>query len=210
MIWDLHCHLTGPGGRTPDEAMARLIGLADRMGATRQGARGRHRRGRPPAHPRREPPSPHDADPGREGGQAMIDVNVWLSRWPFRRLPDDEPAALVRRLRRPGVTAAWAGSLDAPLHHDLADVNARLVAMCRAYGADPHAKAQSLPRRPQRGAGRATGRLSSTRTSVAMMTALEEMSDSAGKRPPTSSPSRSNQSAMSPSLTSVGADLLQV
>ena len=72
-----------------------------------------------------------DADPGREGDQAMIDVNVWLSRWPFRRLPDDEPAALVRRLRRLGVTEAWAGSLDALLHHDLADVNARLVATCR-------------------------------------------------------------------------------
>jgi hypothetical protein len=35
MIWDLHCHLTGPGGRTPDESMARLIGLADRMGIDR-------------------------------------------------------------------------------------------------------------------------------------------------------------------------------
>jgi predicted TIM-barrel fold metal-dependent hydrolase len=65
----------------------------------------------------------------------MIDVNVWLSRWPFRRLPDDEPAALVRRLRRLGVTEAWAGSLDAPLHHDLAAVNERLVAICRAHGA---------------------------------------------------------------------------
>jgi predicted TIM-barrel fold metal-dependent hydrolase len=34
-IWDLHCHLPGLGGRTPDESMARLIGYADRMGIER-------------------------------------------------------------------------------------------------------------------------------------------------------------------------------
>ncbi|MDR3637892.1 MAG: amidohydrolase family protein [Isosphaeraceae bacterium] len=34
-IWDLHCHLSGLGGRTPDESMARLIALADRMGIER-------------------------------------------------------------------------------------------------------------------------------------------------------------------------------
>jgi predicted TIM-barrel fold metal-dependent hydrolase len=64
----------------------------------------------------------------------MIDVNVWLSRWPFRRLPDDEPASLVRRLVRLGVTEAWAGSLDALLHRDLGAVNERLAAACRAEG----------------------------------------------------------------------------
>lgn len=64
----------------------------------------------------------------------MIDVNVSLSHWPFRRLPDDEPEALVRRLRRLGVTEAWATSLDAVLHHDLAAVNTRLVETCRSHG----------------------------------------------------------------------------
>ena len=34
-IWDLHCHLTGMPGRTPDERMARLIEAADRMGIAR-------------------------------------------------------------------------------------------------------------------------------------------------------------------------------
>jgi uncharacterized protein len=34
-IWDLHCHLAGVPGRTPDERMARLIEYADRMGIAR-------------------------------------------------------------------------------------------------------------------------------------------------------------------------------
>jgi len=32
MIWDLHCHLTGVPGRTPEERMALLIEYADRFG----------------------------------------------------------------------------------------------------------------------------------------------------------------------------------
>jgi hypothetical protein len=35
MIWDLHCHLSGVSGRTPDERMANLIGFADRLGIER-------------------------------------------------------------------------------------------------------------------------------------------------------------------------------
>jgi uncharacterized protein len=35
MIWDLHCHISGWGGRTSDESMAKLIALADRMGIDR-------------------------------------------------------------------------------------------------------------------------------------------------------------------------------
>ena len=35
MIWDLHCHLNGFDGRTPDEKMAAMIQFADRMGVDR-------------------------------------------------------------------------------------------------------------------------------------------------------------------------------
>ena len=35
MIWDLHCHLNGAAGRTPEERMAAMIAVADRMGIER-------------------------------------------------------------------------------------------------------------------------------------------------------------------------------
>ena len=35
LIWDLHCHLNGFDGRTPDEKMAEMIRYADRMGVDR-------------------------------------------------------------------------------------------------------------------------------------------------------------------------------
>ncbi len=61
----------------------------------------------------------------------IIDVNVSLSRWPWRRLPGDELPRCVETLCSYGVTQAWAGSFEGLLHRDVGGVNARLVAECR-------------------------------------------------------------------------------
>jgi uncharacterized protein len=63
----------------------------------------------------------------------MIDTNVYLSRWPFRRLYGDTPQELMAKLNTRGVSQAWAGSFDALLHNDLGSANARLAADCRRY-----------------------------------------------------------------------------
>jgi hypothetical protein len=61
----------------------------------------------------------------------MIDTNVHLFSWPFRRVYGDDPETLVKRLRERGVTQAWAGSYEALLQRDIAGVNRRLADACR-------------------------------------------------------------------------------
>ena len=64
----------------------------------------------------------------------IVDTNVNLSRWPFRRLAGDEPAELVAKLRKCGVAQGWTGNIDGIFHKDIAGVNARLEKDCRTHG----------------------------------------------------------------------------
>lgn len=66
--------------------------------------------------------------------EGLVDCNVSLGRWPSRRLPLDEPGALVRALRRAGVAKAWTGSFEGILHNDLAGANERLAEACARHG----------------------------------------------------------------------------
>lgn len=61
----------------------------------------------------------------------IVDVNVSLAQWPFRRTPCDELAPLLARLRKHGVTQAWAGNIEGLLHRDVEGVNRRLAEACR-------------------------------------------------------------------------------
>lgn len=65
---------------------------------------------------------------------SVIDTNVSLFQWPFRRLPLDRVDLLVQKLEELEIREAWAGSFEGILHRDLAGVNARLAATCEAEG----------------------------------------------------------------------------
>ncbi len=62
--------------------------------------------------------------------EAIIDTNISLFSWPFRRLPLDETTAMVTKLETLGITQAWAGSFEGLLQRDISKVNERLVAAC--------------------------------------------------------------------------------
>lgn len=63
---------------------------------------------------------------------AVIDVNVYLSRWPTRRIREDVTQRLVDKLIANGIVEAWAGSFEALLHKDIEGVNSRLVEECQS------------------------------------------------------------------------------
>ena len=63
----------------------------------------------------------------------IIDTNVSLFQWPFRRLSLDDTESLEKKLRSLGVTEAWAGSFEGIFHRNLAEANARLAKECRDH-----------------------------------------------------------------------------
>jgi predicted TIM-barrel fold metal-dependent hydrolase len=81
------------------------------------------------------PAAPPPAPPADSASPGIIDTNINLFRWPFRRLKYDDTGALVAKLQRHRVVEAWAGSFEALLHKDLAGVNERLAAECHTHGA---------------------------------------------------------------------------
>lgn len=74
--------------------------------------------------------------PSSEALPPLVDTQVYLGQWPFRRTPLDQGEALRDHLRAQGVVEAWTGHFDALLHKNIRSVNDRLVESCRALDAD--------------------------------------------------------------------------
>ena len=64
----------------------------------------------------------------------IIDTNVHLFDWPFRKLKYARTKALVAKLRKHRITEAWAGSFEAILQKQLDAVNQRLAEECQTRG----------------------------------------------------------------------------
>ena len=64
----------------------------------------------------------------------IIDTNVNLFKWPFRRMKYGETKSLVAKLRHHRITKAWAGNFEALFSKSINEVNARLAEECRVNG----------------------------------------------------------------------------
>ena len=71
---------------------------------------------------------------GAEAGPEIIDSNVHLFDWPFRKLKYARTQTLVAKLRKHRITQAWAGSFEAVLNKQLDLANRRLAEECQSRG----------------------------------------------------------------------------
>jgi len=67
-------------------------------------------------------------------GPDIIDTNIHLFDWPFRKLKYARTEALLAKLRKHRITQAWAGSFEAVLHKQLDQANRQLAEECRTRG----------------------------------------------------------------------------
>ena len=74
------------------------------------------------------------AEPTVVHGPNIIDCNVHLFDWPFRKLKYAQTDALAAKLRKHCITKAWAGNFEAVLHTQFDAANRRLAEECRSKG----------------------------------------------------------------------------
>lgn len=72
--------------------------------------------------------------PAQTQAPEIVDTNVHLFEWPFRKLKYASTEALVGKLRKHRVAQAWAGSYEALFSKDINGVNTRLAEECRRRG----------------------------------------------------------------------------
>lgn len=68
-----------------------------------------------------------------ESALKIIDGNVSLFQWPFRRLPLDSTEKLVEKMGELGIGSAMAGSFEGVFQRDLSAANARLAEECSRF-----------------------------------------------------------------------------
>jgi predicted TIM-barrel fold metal-dependent hydrolase len=82
----------------------------------------------------KNPALPLYAENSSKEGPGIIDTNVNLFEWPFRRLKYSDTHSLIAKLRSHQIHQAWAGSFEALFHKDMDAVNTRLAEECRKIG----------------------------------------------------------------------------
>lgn len=66
----------------------------------------------------------------KEAPFEIVDTNVSLFRWPFRRLPLDETEKLLAKMDSCGISKCFAGSFEGIFQRDISAVNRKLARAC--------------------------------------------------------------------------------